>query len=166
MDYRDNRQRWAESHQVVHFYASQWCTFTPALTSCALKPDPAAASLARTVRGKQKPARVSSLDGIHLFVGSRVRTTRLGVEVRENQTGFCQPLILNKFATGTVIGTAEPQDNVTGLFEMGDTPWVTIVWDDQEVRKTNFTDFLWRRTVRIPPFSSTVPANWVELAPR
>ena len=32
MDYRDNRQRWAESHQVVHFYASQWCTFTPALT--------------------------------------------------------------------------------------------------------------------------------------
>ena len=38
MDYRDNRQRWAESHQVVHFYAGQWCTFTPALTmigSCA-----------------------------------------------------------------------------------------------------------------------------------
>ena len=33
MDYRDNRQRWAESHQVVHFYAGQWCTFTPALTS-------------------------------------------------------------------------------------------------------------------------------------
>ena len=31
MDYRDNRQRWAES-QVVHFYAGQWCTFTPALT--------------------------------------------------------------------------------------------------------------------------------------
>ena len=30
MDYRDNRQRWAESHQVVHFYAGQWCTFTPA----------------------------------------------------------------------------------------------------------------------------------------
>ena len=29
---RDNRQRWAESHQVVHFYASQWCTFIPALT--------------------------------------------------------------------------------------------------------------------------------------
>ena len=35
MDYRDNRQRWAESHQVVHFYAGQWCTFTPALTSLA-----------------------------------------------------------------------------------------------------------------------------------
>ena len=33
MDYRDNRQRWAESHQVVHFYAGQWCTFTPALTA-------------------------------------------------------------------------------------------------------------------------------------
>ena len=32
MDYRDNRQRWAESHQAVHFYAGQWCTFTPALT--------------------------------------------------------------------------------------------------------------------------------------
>ena len=32
MDYRDNRQRWAESHQVVHFHAGQWCTFTPALT--------------------------------------------------------------------------------------------------------------------------------------
>ena len=32
MDYRDNRQRWTESHQVVHFYAGQWCTFTPALT--------------------------------------------------------------------------------------------------------------------------------------
>ena len=32
MDYRDNRQRWAESYQVVHFYAGQWCTFTPALT--------------------------------------------------------------------------------------------------------------------------------------
>ena len=32
MDYRDNRQRWAEPHQVVHFYAGQWCTFTPALT--------------------------------------------------------------------------------------------------------------------------------------
>ena len=32
MDYRDNRQRWAESHQVVHFYAGQWCTFTPELT--------------------------------------------------------------------------------------------------------------------------------------
>ena len=32
MDYRDNRQRSAESHQVVHFYAGQWCTFTPALT--------------------------------------------------------------------------------------------------------------------------------------
>ena len=32
MDYRDNRQRWAESHQVVHFYAGQWCAFTPALT--------------------------------------------------------------------------------------------------------------------------------------
>ena len=32
MDYRDNRQRWAESHQVVHFYAGQWSTFTPALT--------------------------------------------------------------------------------------------------------------------------------------
>ena len=32
MDYRDNRQRWAESHQVVHFYAGQWCTFTLALT--------------------------------------------------------------------------------------------------------------------------------------
>ena len=32
LDYRDNRQRWAESHQVVHFYAGQWCTFTPALT--------------------------------------------------------------------------------------------------------------------------------------
>ena len=31
MDYRDNRQRWAESHQVVHFYAGQWCTFAPAL---------------------------------------------------------------------------------------------------------------------------------------
>ena len=30
MDYRDNAQRWAESHQVVHFYAGQWCTFTPA----------------------------------------------------------------------------------------------------------------------------------------
>ena len=30
MDYRDNRQRWTESHQVVHFYAGQWCTFTPA----------------------------------------------------------------------------------------------------------------------------------------
>ena len=26
-------QRWAESHQVVHFYAGQWCTFTPALTA-------------------------------------------------------------------------------------------------------------------------------------
>ena len=36
MDYRDNRQRWAESHQVVHFYAGQWCTFTPALTSTDL----------------------------------------------------------------------------------------------------------------------------------
>ena len=35
MDYRDNRQRWAESHQVVHFYAGQWCTFTPALTPVA-----------------------------------------------------------------------------------------------------------------------------------
>ena len=35
MDYRDNRQRWAESHQVVHFYAGQWCTFTPALTADA-----------------------------------------------------------------------------------------------------------------------------------
>ena len=35
MDYRDNRHRWAESHQVVHFYAGQWCTFTPALTACA-----------------------------------------------------------------------------------------------------------------------------------
>ena len=35
MDYRDNRQRWAESHQVVHFYAGQWCTFTPALTTAA-----------------------------------------------------------------------------------------------------------------------------------
>ena len=33
MDYRDNRQRWAESHQVVHFYGGQWCTFTPALTT-------------------------------------------------------------------------------------------------------------------------------------
>ena len=32
MDYRDNRQRWTESHQVVHFYAGQWCTFTLALT--------------------------------------------------------------------------------------------------------------------------------------
>ena len=32
MDYRDNRQRWTESHQVVHFYAGQWCTFTPPLT--------------------------------------------------------------------------------------------------------------------------------------
>ena len=32
MDYRDNRRRWTESHQVVHFYAGQWCTFTPALT--------------------------------------------------------------------------------------------------------------------------------------
>ena len=32
MDYRDNRQRWTESHQVVHFYAGQWCTFTPGLT--------------------------------------------------------------------------------------------------------------------------------------
>ena len=37
MDYRDNRQRWAESHQVVHFYAGQWCTFTPALTSASYK---------------------------------------------------------------------------------------------------------------------------------
>ena len=37
MDYRDNRQRWAESHQVVHFYAGQWCTFTPALTGCPAK---------------------------------------------------------------------------------------------------------------------------------
>ena len=36
MDYRDNRQRWAESHQVVHFYAGQWCTFTPALTDVAI----------------------------------------------------------------------------------------------------------------------------------
>ena len=36
MDYRDNRQRWAESHQVVHFYAGQWCTFTPALTGRVL----------------------------------------------------------------------------------------------------------------------------------
>ena len=26
------RQCAAESHQVVHFYAGQWCTFTPALT--------------------------------------------------------------------------------------------------------------------------------------
>ena len=38
MDYRDNRQRWAESHQVVHFYAGQWCTFTPALTYRRTKP--------------------------------------------------------------------------------------------------------------------------------
>ena len=37
MDYRDNRQRWAESHQVVHFYAGQWCTFTPALTACVIQ---------------------------------------------------------------------------------------------------------------------------------
>ena len=37
MDYRDNRQRWAESHQVVHFYAGQWCTFTPALTEIEKK---------------------------------------------------------------------------------------------------------------------------------
>ena len=37
MDYRDNRQRWAEAHQVVHFYAGQWCTFTPALTFGLLK---------------------------------------------------------------------------------------------------------------------------------
>ena len=37
MDYRDNRQRWAESHQVVHFYAGQWCTFTPALTPMTSK---------------------------------------------------------------------------------------------------------------------------------
>ena len=36
MDYRDNRQRWAESHQVVHFYAGQWCTFTLALTVHAI----------------------------------------------------------------------------------------------------------------------------------
>ena len=36
MDYRDNRQRWVESHQVVHFYAGQWCTFTPALTVALL----------------------------------------------------------------------------------------------------------------------------------
>ena len=41
MDYRDNRQRWAESHQVVHFYAGQWCTFTPALT---VFPSPTSAS--------------------------------------------------------------------------------------------------------------------------
>ena len=38
MDYRDNRQRWAESHQVVHFYAGQWCTLTPALTRYRMKP--------------------------------------------------------------------------------------------------------------------------------
>ena len=38
MDYRDNRQRWAESHQVVHFYAGQWCTFTPALTRIERRP--------------------------------------------------------------------------------------------------------------------------------
>ena len=37
MDYRDNRQRWAESHQVVHFYAGQWCAFTPALTEVSCK---------------------------------------------------------------------------------------------------------------------------------
>ena len=37
MDYRDNRQRWAESHQVVHFYAGQWCTFTPALTQVTFR---------------------------------------------------------------------------------------------------------------------------------
>ena len=37
MDYRDNRQRWAESHQVVHFYAGQWCTFTPALTFATIR---------------------------------------------------------------------------------------------------------------------------------
>ena len=41
MDYRDNRQRWAESHQVVHFYAGQWCTFTPALTdACRVRKNP------------------------------------------------------------------------------------------------------------------------------
>ena len=48
MDYRDNRQRWAESHQVVHFYAGQWCTFTPALTECPAAP--------RTGKGHKKVA--------------------------------------------------------------------------------------------------------------
>ena len=44
MDYRDNRQRWTESHQVVHFYAGQWCTFTPALTADPLCLAPLACS--------------------------------------------------------------------------------------------------------------------------
>ena len=46
MDYRDNRQRWAESHQVVHFYAGQWCTFTPALTTEVLGTEEYLAALA------------------------------------------------------------------------------------------------------------------------
>ena len=70
MDYRDNRQRWAESHQVVHFYAGQWCTFTPALTlhkQAGSRPHPGrweAAANARlhgtsiplSVRGQVRPA--------------------------------------------------------------------------------------------------------------
>ena len=64
MDYRDNRQRWAESHQVVHFYAGQWCTFTPALTPsrAVVPPDASRAcrdgrTAVRRATGKRHPRR-------------------------------------------------------------------------------------------------------------
>ena len=52
MDYRDNRQRWAESHQVVHFYAGQWCTFTPGVDNRML-PGLDGLSMVRSLRAAE-----------------------------------------------------------------------------------------------------------------
>ena len=71
MDYRDNRQRWAESHQVVHFYAGQWCTFTPALTGVRLTEleliDRERRMVERRIRQARFPA-VKSLDSFDFKV--------------------------------------------------------------------------------------------------
>ena len=51
MDYRDNRRRWTESHQVVHFYAGPWCTFTPALTVAGKEGNPLAVAYSAAKAG-------------------------------------------------------------------------------------------------------------------
>ena len=72
MDYRDNRQRWAESHQVVHFYAGQWCTFTPALTFCTSTPARQTTN-ARSVSKEETAARTGDISHwmlLYILTGS------------------------------------------------------------------------------------------------
>ena len=103
MDYRDNRQRWAESHQVVHFYAGQWCTFTPALTGLPLARAFKSSGISERTGHNWRSKGWAEIDEADASAGAEMGfEARFAVAVEAALIQFMGPLVarINAAATG------------------------------------------------------------------